>query len=490
MKAIFGRILRSTYSPIILGGILIVLPAIIPGRGLYWGTASLQFISWRILAFEQLREGIIPLWNSLNGMGAPLMANYQLALFYPPGWLTFILGWIAGREGIIWAFGLLLSGHIIWAGIGMVKLLKRLGVSEIGQIIAGLAFALSGYWVARGSFFSMVWAGSWIPWVLLTASEIANPVDGNVAGKRILPTTFIYCLTMQLLAGHAQLTWYTLFLSGSWVFVGIIIGKKLKAGLVSLSQFVTGGIIAGIISAIQIIPTAEYLLNSQRADSYAFEQAMTFSFWPWRILTLLMPNLFGSPGTGNYWGYAAYWEDAIYIGLIPFVLAVGTLLWNKRKRDDVTHAPYRSLILYLWILILIGFCLALGKNTPIFPWLYRNVPTFDMFQAPTRFMIFCIFALSVLAGISADKWKKPTGREHQKNFPSNGRNISYTHWGNCCEDPSSGNQTFLYPINAIDRWIRIDHVRLNPACSQTGYYCWLRLALDGGRNYHIGSYPG
>jgi uncharacterized membrane protein YfhO len=414
MKAILGRILRSTYSPIILGGILIVLPAIIPGRGLYWGTASLQFISWRILAFDQIRDGIVPLWNSMNGMGAPLMANYQLALFYPPSWLTFIFGWIAGREGIIWALGFLLSGHIIWAGIGMVKLMKRLGVNEVGQIIAGLAFALSGYWVARGSFFSMVWAGSWIPWVILAASEIANPVDCNIIWKRFLPTTFIFCLAMQLLAGHAQLTWYTIILSSSWVFVGIIVRKKLKKGLVSLSQFVIGGVVAGMISAIQIIPTAEYLLNSQRADAYAYEQAMTFSFWPWRILTLLMPNLFGSPGTGNYWGYAAYWEDAIYIGLIPLVLAVCTLLLKRRKLDDVTIAPYRSLIPYLWILILVGFCLALGKNTSIFPWLYRNVPTFDMFQAPTRFMVLCVFALSVLAGISSDRWKKPTGRNARK----------------------------------------------------------------------------
>ena len=414
MKAIIYRILRSPYSPVILGGLLVVLPAIIPGRGLYWGTASLQFVSWRILAFDQLRDGLLPTWNSLNGMGAPLLANYQLAFFYPPGWLTFIFGWIGGREGIIWALGLLLSGHLIWAGIGMVKLLKRLGVNEIGQIVASLAFALGGYWVARGSFFSMIWVGSWIPWVILAISNIANPLEGNVPSRRFFPTAFIICFSMQLLAGHAQLTWYTILLSASWIIAGILVGKSLKNGVVSAVKFIVGGLIAGLLSAIQLIPTAEYLLNSQRADAYAYEQAMTFSFWPWRILTVLMPNLFGSPGLGNYWGYAAYWEDAIYIGLIPFILAVGTFLWIKRKKGDISGNPYRALIIFLWIIFIVGFCLALGKNTPIFPWLYRNIPTFDMFQAPARFMVLCVFALSVLAGISADRWKKPTGRNARK----------------------------------------------------------------------------
>ncbi len=414
MKRLFRRLLRSVYTPIILGGILSVFPALIPGRALYWGTASLQFIPWRNLAFEQINQGVIPLWNNLNGMGAPFLANYQMALFYPPSWLTFVFGWIGGTGGLIWAFGILLVAHIIWAGIGMVRLTKRLGVSETGQVIAGLAFSLSGYWLARGSFFSMIWAGSWIPWVILASSNIANPVEGNVSAKRFVPTFFVICLSLQLLAGHAQLTWYSILLVGSWVLIGCLRGKDLRKGGISLARLAAGGVMAVAISAIQLIPTAEYLMNSQRADAYAFEQAMVYSFWPWRILTFVTPNLFGSPGTGTYWGYAAYWEDAVYIGLIPIILAIMTLFTLFRKNKEVKTDSFRILKWYLLASVILAFCLALGDNTPIFPWLYNNIPTFNMFQAPTRWMVVTVFAFSLLAGVQSENWRNITGRKRKR----------------------------------------------------------------------------
>ncbi|NIT61083.1 MAG: hypothetical protein GWN00_34235, partial [Aliifodinibius sp.] len=84
--------------------------------------------------------------------------------------------------------------------------------------------------------------------------------------------------------------------------------------------------IAIALAAIQLLPTFEYLLESQRSAAVDFDFAMNYSFWPWRFLSLLTPDLFGNPALGDYWGFANYWEDAIYIGLIPFVLAVAALL--------------------------------------------------------------------------------------------------------------------------------------------------------------------
>jgi hypothetical protein len=49
----------------------------------------------------------------------------------------------------------------------------------------------------------------------------------------------------------------------------------------------------------------------------------------------------------------------------------------------------------------------LGSNTPVFPWLYRHIPTFSMFQAPARWMIWAEFALALLAGFGADRWRRP-----------------------------------------------------------------------------------
>ena len=61
-------------------------------------------------------------------------------------------------------------------------------------------------------------------------------------------------------------------------------------------------------------------------------------------------------------------------------------------------------------LILISFLLALGKNTPIYPWLFNHVPGFDMFQAPSRFSLWAEFGLVMLAAIGVDQWSRPEGR--------------------------------------------------------------------------------
>ena len=123
--------------------LLLFSPAIFGGQALIWGTPSLQFIPWRILAWEQIQAGISPFWNLLNGMGAPLLANYQLAFFYPSTWLLFGLQMLGGSTWLAWGHTLILVAHLIWAGFGAARLARRLGVGELPQVIAGLAFSLS-----------------------------------------------------------------------------------------------------------------------------------------------------------------------------------------------------------------------------------------------------------------------------------------------------------------------------------------------------------
>ncbi len=108
--------------------------------------------------------------------------------------------------------------------------------------------------------------------------------------------------------------------------------------------------------------------------------------------------------TGDYWGFANFWEDAIYIGLLPFLLAIIHLF---RKQDDRRQLQLKRLLVFI---IALSFLLALGANTPVFPWLFRRVPSFSLFQAPTRFTLWAVFALALLSAFAAQKWRKPSGR--------------------------------------------------------------------------------
>jgi hypothetical protein len=372
----------------------LLAPVWLTGRALYWGTPSTQFMPWLWQAWRTLQGGEWPLWNPLLGMGAPLLANYQSAIFYLPNWLYFLLAALGGLPLMAWGQALVVAAHLAFAGWGMLRLLQRLKLSEFAQVVGALAFSLSGYLVARAHFLSINAAVAWLPWILVAAYDLAQPKSG---WRSVLKLAFF--LALQWLAGHAQISWYTLMLAAVWLLFWLSNNRSdIWRGV---ARFTLAALFAVALGAIQLLPTAEYLLQSQRATQCEAAAAMTYSFWPWRILTLLAPNLFGNPVAGNYVGYGNFWEDAVYIGLLPFLFAIAALFTKSNRR----------LVNFLWSLSLVSFLLAFGNNLPLFPWLFAHVPTFNLFQGPTRFTIWVAFALSLLAALTADCWRQPRRRQ-------------------------------------------------------------------------------
>lgn len=398
----FQRLLARAKSPLALvwlSPFVLLAPVLFAGKALYWGTPLLQFIPWWRQAWHSLQVGQLPLWNPLVGMGAPLLANYQTVLLYPPTWIYFGLAAIGGVPAMALGTGWLVALHLAWAGWGMSRLARAMGWPLVSQVVSGLAFGLSGYLVSRSHFLSINTAVAWLPWVLLAAYRLAKDAKDKSA---LLQLTFF--ITMQLLAGHAQTTWYTLLLAGLWLLFWAWQNGRISSLWPVTWRYLLAGGWAGVLSAAQLLPTAEYLMQSQRATQFTAEHAMSYSFWPWRLLTLLAPNLFGSPAHGDYWGYGAYWEDAIYIGLMGILLAL--FVFIKRDKSSVE----KQLVLFLAAVMGISILLALGHNTPIFPWLYEHIPTFDMFQAPARWLLWSELALALLAGLGAKCWRRPRKR--------------------------------------------------------------------------------
>lgn len=390
---------RSPRILLLVSPFILMAPVWLLGKALYWGTPSTQFIPWWWQAWQTLRAGEWPLWNPLVGMGAPLMANYQSALFYPPTWIYFGLAAVGGLPLMAWGQAILVALHLAWAAWGMGLLIRRLGLNELAQTVGGLAFALSGYLVARAHFLSVNAAVAWLPWILLAAFDLVHQPHNK---RHLLKLALL--LAMQWLAGHAQVAWYTFLLALAWTaFWAWRAGRGQRLWQTALG-FAAAAFGALLLSLVQLLPTAEFLLNSQRAAQVDFAEAATYSFWPWRLLALFAPNFFGNPAHGNYWGYGNYWEDAIYVGLLPLSLAIAAVwAWKKFSKD-------KPLVFFLIGLSCISILLALGNNTPLFAWLFAHVPSFSLFQSPTRFSLWLVFALALLAAFAAARWKRPTGR--------------------------------------------------------------------------------
>ncbi|HID65071.1 MAG TPA: hypothetical protein EYP49_20320, partial [Anaerolineae bacterium] len=310
------------------------------------------------------------------------------------------------------------------------------------SLVAALSYMFSGFLISRPGFLSMTSATPWLPLLFCLAERL-------VSQQRLSSALLLgLALGLQLLAGHAQLWYYGLWAVAAYVLVR---GWQLKSphrsnwtgnppteppdyesgrsegcppggsGTCSGWIYNPAASIAGVwlllalavlvglgVVAVQLLPTAELALLSQRQGGAEYEFAMTYSFWPWRLITLLAPDFFGNPARGDYWGYATYWEDCGYIGVLPLLLAllaVSTCLGRKR-RQSTRHASrttlHASLVPFFSLLCLLSLLLALGKNLPLYPLAFRWVPGFGFFQAPARFLYLYTLGMATLAGLGAD----------------------------------------------------------------------------------------
>ncbi len=385
------------------------------GQALYWALPALQFVPWRVLVNDALRQGHLPLWTPLLGMGAPLMANHQSAVFYPPNWLALILPPEV-------AISILAVLHLSFAGVGVARLACRLGLGDFAVAITGLTFGLSGYLTARLWFITINNAIAWLPWIVLASTPLPPlPTHREAVGRGGRGwgwgVRLSALIALQLLAGHAQSSFYTLLLAAAWLaFHSLTDADRWRAFFVNGLKFGLAVFFAVGLTAVQLIPTYELLRQSPRADAAEYEFATTYSLWPWRVLTFAAPDLFGHPADHNYVGYATYWEDDGYLGLLPLLFAGYALAGLFRKRETrLAHREktigenpalsVRAAANFSLLTVVVSIVLALGKNTPILPFFYRYVPGFDLFQAPARMLIWYTFAVSLLAGIGADQWQ-------------------------------------------------------------------------------------
>jgi hypothetical protein len=386
------------WLPFLLLGLVLLawLWPLLAGQTLFWGLPALQFYPWRSYAFDQLQSGLLPFENPYNGGGAPLLANYQTAIFYPPNWLHLLLPHVP-------AMNLLAVGHIVWAGIGMWVFAGMWRLPDFGRAVSMLAFALGGYLIGRLGSFPTVAVAAWFPWIYWAIHRVMQQPGwwriSMLAGATAL----------LLLAGHAQTAYYVLLAAAAYtLWLGFQRRWNLRARLFRWAAVLIGALLGVMLAAPQLLPTLELLQDSARADGLHYEWTTNFSYSLARGLTMLSPNLYGTPADGSYITEGAYFEDAAYIGLLPLVAAgFAVLEWIRRGRKQPSADGFWRSVPFWLGLIVPSFLLALGKNGFLFPLFYEVVPTFKQFQGPVRWLILMVFALSMLAGIGVSgAWHK------------------------------------------------------------------------------------
>jgi hypothetical protein len=176
-----------------------------------------------------------------------------------------------------------------------------------------------------------------------------------------------------------------------------------------LGQLVGLGLTAGLLAAVQLLPTLEMARRSSRVSGATYEFASGLAMPFWNLLALLLPDLYGAPlGDVFYWAAApinAYWEFAVYAGVLPLIFFC--LAWWAGKRSW-----------YLWFGLGIGgLLLALGPAAAAHRLLYDLVPGFGLFRVPARMGYFYVLAAAVVTGLMFDHWFALSEEARQKRIP-------------------------------------------------------------------------
>ncbi len=337
------------------------------------------FYPYRAVVNESLARGHLPLWNPDLFMGVPLLANGQAGALYPLNWL--FIG-LSAPQAINYSIVL----HVFLAG-AFFFLFARDGLRllPVGALVGACVYAFSGYVGSLVEHVNQLQAAAWFP-VLLWCYERAR------LSQRLQFTLLGgLALAMQLLAGHAQVTYISLFGLGLWIIGGLYIGDlrlrkqpfivRLKS-LVSLLQYpIVISVIALGLSAIQLLPMLELSRLSIRAGGMTFREAVAFSLPLNKLMVALLPTYgFGEPLFSEYVAFVG-------VGALVLVL-IGVA---KRWREQLP----------LLLLLVAGLTLAVGVINPLYFVFYKLLPGFGLFRVPARWLFLYVFASAAFAGIGA-----------------------------------------------------------------------------------------
>ncbi len=379
----------------------------------------LQNLQWKHFIREQLAQGEIPLWNPHQFAGIPFFAAGQHSALYPLSIIYYILPLSA-------AYGWFIVLNLWLAGLFMAGFLRALGIKPAGAGLAGIVYQLSGFMIASAVFPMIVAAAVWLPLILWMIENILRGRSLWLFRGTALLWVVIGALAVacNILAGHIELTIYTLLIAGYyaafrllWAFAGRwrALGPPPFRWALSASIWLLALLVLGIgLAALQLIPLFEFVQSNWRAERSSLSTVLGYAHPPRDILQFLLPNFYGSPAHHSYvdafsgelisdlrdaagrpidtiyWGIKNYVEGALYLGVLPLLLALYGLAQGAWQRE------FRPYLLLFGLLALVALSFMFGA--PTYALIYR-LPGINQLNSPFRWVYALTLALAALAGI-------------------------------------------------------------------------------------------
>jgi hypothetical protein len=347
---------------------------------------DLRYITYplRILHYESLKSGSLPLWSPYIQMGFPLLAEGQIGTFYPFNLLLSLTLSPQKANNI----GIIL--HIYLSGIFVYIYARTISMGQYSSVISALVFMLSGFVISHTQQINILHEIVWLPLAFALLEMLL------IQGKSFYGFLLGLVLTIQYLGGQPQISAYTILALSLYLVFNAFLGKKRISLVLPLKRIpilITVFCIGLGVSAIQLLPTLELVQYSVRKVNFSLESAQVGSFSPLYFLNYLFPFFFitvTQEGKVDFWGGSHYLEMFSYVGILPLILS---FIAVYRGRDRITT--------FFSILFMISLLLSLGRYNPLNALIYY-ISGLHYFRVPARFLYLSTFSLSILAGKSLE----------------------------------------------------------------------------------------
>ena len=389
MEKLRARELAASAALALLA-VVVFLPALSPGVILFERDINGWWYPQVECFVRSVAEGTWPVWNPYFSFGLPLWEDPAVQIAYPPTWLNLVL--LPATY-----YKLFAVAHCWLAAWGVYAFLRATGTGRAGAFLGGAAWGLSGPLTSAVSLFHHYASASWIGWVLLALVKLLEH-PGSGAALRLGAAA-----GMLSLGGSADVAAMT-----ALVGTGLLLMRpvRLRDGRVRRALAVSV-VFAAAVAAVQWLPTLAYVWSAGSRLSFTPDQNMRWSLHPVSLLDLLVPRLTADMSL------APAIQEHLFDAREPFlpsvflgVPAAGLVLLAVLGRRDRLMGVCAALFVFLMVL-------ALGRHTPVLPWLL-HIRVVAIFRYPVKAAMAAAVLWGILAGLGMDLWSRDWGRAERR----------------------------------------------------------------------------
>lgn len=389
LKLPLVRIWRSFWPLVVLGvWTVLFFRGIIFGDKIFFAAdIPRQYFPWYVFSAISVQKGELPLWSEEMQAGYPLFSEGESGALYPILQAVFLF--FSSQT----AFNLLYPIHFFLLSLFTYTYLRTIKATQMGSLSGALAFSFGLFFVTKIIHPSIIMSGTWFPLGIVIIHTFLTQE------KKIFLFLPLIIL-LQVISGHPQIASISIVGYTAYFFLVLFTLKGRRAPPQTIIYFLLMVLIGLFLSAVQIVPLWELAKYSSRTVSdknFIFSFSLPIS----HLITFVLPNFFGlvrpDEFTGLPWYGGSYWEFALYVGLLPFLLGISSLVRQKTKVEWVL-----TILTVLFLILAIGGYLKLYRLAIYLLTLFINFP----FRVSSRFLMIATFALASLSALSFDRFIK------------------------------------------------------------------------------------